>query len=343
MKLRILMLYYTVFMTASWQQLSFPYYYQKSHIPEKSTALFDQRIMQDVAKVIIASMAGVIFSKIIMNLNNFAEMKYHSHFNSQKTKPRYTFKDFAGTISPEIEIIVEFIKNPQKYGHLGAELPSGCLLMGPPGNGKTLLAEAVAGETGANFFYISASALKQMWLGQSSKMVQNLFAAAQKNKSTRSIIFIDEADSLILQRKENTHAEDRATLNSLLTCIDGIGSSKNVFVIMATNASILSIDKAIESRLSYKIVLENPDKNQRLAIIQHYLKIYTSSEALKNYVQELVTQTDGFSARDIRNLINSAALIAGHEDAHAVDIIHITKALSDKQKAYATTLNIDRL
>lgn len=240
----------------------------------------------------------------------------------EKTDTKVTFENVAGLegAKEEVEEIVEFLKNPEKYTSLGGKIPRGALLVGPPGTGKTLLAKAVAGEAKVPFFSLSGSDFVEMFVGVGASRVRDLFKQA-KEKSP-SIIFIDEIDAVGRARGKNnmTGANDERenTLNQLLTEMDGFGGNTNVIVLAATNRADV-LDKALlrPGRFDRQIYVDLPDIRERKEIFEVHLKPIKKAEELD--VDFLAKQTPGFSGADIANVCNEAALIAARKNKKAVD------------------------
>jgi ATP-dependent metalloprotease FtsH len=240
----------------------------------------------------------------------------------EKNDTRTTFENVAGLegAKEEIQEIVEFLKNPEKYTSIGGKIPKGALLVGPPGTGKTLLAKAVAGEAKVPFFSLSGSDFVEMFVGVGASRVRDLFKQA-KDKAP-AIIFIDEIDAVGRARGKNsmTGANDERenTLNQLLTEMDGFGTNSNVIVLAATNRADV-LDKALlrAGRFDRQIYVDLPDIRERAAIFEVHLKPLVKSEELD--VEFLAKQTPGFSGADIANVCNEAALIAARKDKKAVD------------------------
>ncbi|MBQ7042791.1 MAG: ATP-dependent zinc metalloprotease FtsH [Muribaculaceae bacterium] len=233
-----------------------------------------------------------------------------------------TFKDVAGLseAKTEIEEIVEFLKNPQRYTELGGKIPKGALLVGPPGTGKTLLAKAVAGEANVPFFSMSGSDFVEMFVGVGASRVRDLFRQA-KEKSP-CIIFIDEIDAVGRARGKNPNMgandERENTLNQLLTEMDGFGSNSGVIILAATNRADI-LDKALlrAGRFDRQIYVELPDLNDRVAIFNVHLRNIKIDETVD--VELLARQTPGFSGADIANVCNEAALIAARQNKSTVE------------------------
>jgi hypothetical protein len=242
-------------------------------------------------------------------------------FDGEKDK-KITFQDVAGLegAKEEVQEIVEFLKNPEKYTSLGGKIPKGALLVGPPGTGKTLLAKAVAGEAQVPFFSLSGSDFVEMFVGVGASRVRDLFRQA-KEKSP-SIIFIDEIDAIGRARGKNnlTNANDERenTLNQLLTEMDGFGTTTNVIVLAATNRADI-LDKALlrAGRFDRQIYVDLPDLNERKEIFKVHLRPIKITEDLD--IEFLAKQTPGFSGADIANVCNEAALIAARRGKASVD------------------------
>lgn len=235
---------------------------------------------------------------------------------------RVTFKDVAGQAEAKTEVqeIVEFLKNPQKYTELGGKIPKGALLVGPPGTGKTLLAKAVAGEADVPFFSLSGSDFVEMFVGVGASRVRDLFRQA-KEKSP-CIIFIDEIDAVGRARGKNPamggNDERENTLNQLLTEMDGFGTNSGVIILAATNRVDI-LDKALlrAGRFDRQIHLDLPDLNERKEVFGVHLRKIKLDENVD--VDLLARQTPGFSGADIANVCNEAALIAARYNKKKVD------------------------
>ncbi len=228
-------------------------------------------------------------------------------------KNKVTFKDVAGLkeAKQEVEEIVEFLKQPQKYTDLGGKIPKGALLVGPPGTGKTLLAKAVAGEADVPFFSLSGSDFVEMFVGVGASRVRDLFRQA-KEKSP-CIIFIDEIDAVGRARGKNPsmggNDERENTLNQLLTEMDGFGTNSGIIILAATNRVDI-LDKALlrAGRFDRQIHVDLPDLNERKEVFGVHLRPIKIDDTVD--VDLLARQTPGFSGADIANVCNEAALIA---------------------------------
>ncbi len=228
--------------------------------------------------------------------------------------PEVTFADVAGQDNAKREVteLVEFLRHPEQFRKLGAEIPRGVLLMGAPGTGKTLLARALAGEVGVPFFSISGSEFIEVFVGVGASRVRNLFAAAKKNAP--SIIFVDELDSVGRTRGTGLgggHDEREQTLNQILAEMDGFTGRENVIVLAATNRPDV-LDPALlrPGRFDRHVTLDLPDRKDRVAL----LKVHTRKVPLADDVEldKIAAGSPGFSGADIKNLVNEAAMLAAH-------------------------------
>ena len=231
----------------------------------------------------------------------------------QSSYERVTFKDVAGLAEAkqEVQEIVDFLKQPQKYTDLGGKIPKGALLVGPPGTGKTLLAKAVAGEANVPFFSLAGSDFVEMFVGVGASRVRDLFRQA-KEKSP-CIVFIDEIDAVGRARGKSAamggNDERENTLNQLLTEMDGFGSNSGIIILAATNR-VDVLDKALlrAGRFDRQIHVDLPDLNERKEVFGVHLRPIKIDETVD--VDLLARQTPGFSGADIANVCNEAALIA---------------------------------
>jgi ATP-dependent metalloprotease len=218
----------------------------------------------------------------------------------------------------ELQELVDFLKNPEKFSTLGGKLPKGVLLVGPPGTGKTLLARAVAGEAGVPFFFMSGSEFDEVYVGVGAKRVRELFAAA-KSKSP-AIVFIDELDAIGGKRNARDAAYVKQTLNQLLTELDGFEQNSGVIILGATNFPEL-LDKALTrpGRFDRNVVVGLPDVRGRMAILQHHMKKVIAAKDVS--VEQLAAGTPGFSGAELENVINQAAVHASKAKAQAVSML----------------------
>ncbi len=241
---------------------------------------------------------------------------------------RVTFADVAGIdeAEHELEEIVEFLKNPEKFQRLGGKIPKGCLLVGPPGTGKTLLARAIAGEANVPFFTISGSDFVEMFVGVGASRVRDMFEQAKQNAPC--IVFIDEIDAVGRRRGmgfSGTNDEREQTLNQLLVEMDGFDTKEGVILLAATNRPDV-LDPALlrPGRFDRQIVLSNPDIVGREKI----LKVHMRNVPLAADVDAKVIArgTPGFSGADLANLVNEAALLAARRERRAVTMTEFEDA-----------------
>ncbi len=244
-------------------------------------------------------------------------------------RQKVTFKDVAGVdeAKEELEEIIDFLKNPQKFQKLGGKIPKGVLIMGPPGTGKTLLAKAVAGEANVPFFSISGSDFVEMFVGVGAARVRDLFEKARRHSP--SIIFVDEIDAVGRQRFAGLgggHDEREQTLNQLLSEMDGFDTKAGVILIAATNRPDV-LDPALlrPGRFDRHIVVDMPDIKGREEILQ----VHTRAVKLGKDVdlKLIARQTPGFSGADLANLANEAALLAARRNKTAVGINELEESI----------------
>jgi cell division protease FtsH len=246
-----------------------------------------------------------------------------------ESKTGVTFGDVAGVdeAKAELQEVVEFLKDPKKYGRLGARVPKGVLLVGPPGTGKTLLARAVAGEAGVPFFSISGSEFVEMFVGVGAARVRDLFEQARQKAP--AIIFIDELDALGRARGAyglGGHDEKEQTLNQLLVELDGFDPGTGLVLLAATNRPEI-LDPALlrAGRFDRQVLVDRPDKvgrRQILAVHSKKIKLQNDLE-----LEKIAALTPGFSGADLANLVNEAALVATRRGADAVSLEDFTQAI----------------
>ncbi len=257
------------------------------------------------------------------------------------------FSDIGGIsdVKIELEEIIDFMKKPTRYKNFGARMPRGVLLVGPPGVGKTMIAKAVAHEAGVPFFYQSGASFVQIYVGMGAKRVHELFLAAKN--SAPSIIFIDEIDAVGKKRDGVRNDEREATLNQLLTEMDGFENQSGIIVIAATN-KIEVLDSALlrAGRFDRRVFVELPTKKERASILEKYLsRVPHDLEIIR-----IANMTVGFNGAALAALVNEAALLALRQNDKKVNIDHFHQVkdkvmfgkkklqmLSDKQKAYRVT------
>ena len=294
---------------------------------------YDNRSEDGFMDIVLSFLPWIIFIVIwfwLMNRMGGGAGGGGGIFNVGKSKAKLyekssdmgiTFKDVAGQAGAkqEVQEIVEFLKNPQKYTDLGGKIPKGALLVGPPGTGKTLLAKAVAGEAGVPFFSMSGSDFVEMFVGVGASRVRDVFHQA-KAKSP-CIIFIDEIDAVGRARSKNPamggNDERENTLNALLTEMDGFGTNSGVIVLAATNR-VDMLDSALlrAGRFDRQIHVDLPDLSERKAIFNVHLQGKKIDDTVD--VDLLSRQTPGFSGADIANVCNEAALIAARHGSKAI-------------------------
>ena len=247
--------------------------------------------------------------------------KSRARLNEPEKGKKITFKDVAGIeeAKEELREIVEFLKFPKKFIDIGARIPKGVLLMGPPGCGKTLLARAIAGESNVPFFHISGSEFVEMFVGVGASRVRDLFDMAKKHAP--AIVFIDEIDAVGRHRGAGLgggHDEREQTLNQILVEMDGFDTNTNLIVMAATNRPDI-LDPALlrPGRFDRRVVLDMPDINER----EDILKIHARNKKLSNNVviRQLAERTPGFSGADLANLVNEAAIFAARKNQKTID------------------------
>ena len=262
-------------------------------------------------------------------------------------KSDVSFSDIGGIgdVKEELKEIIDFMRSPKRYKSFGARMPKGVLLIGPPGVGKTMIAKAVAHEAGVPFYYQSGASFVQIYVGMGAKRVHELFVAAKKNAP--AIIFIDEIDAVGKKRDGNRNDEREATLNQLLTEMDGFEGSSSVIVIAATN-KIDVLDSALlrAGRFDRRIFVELPTKKEREAILLKYLQKIPHDLDVKR----VANMTVGFNGAALATLVNEAALLALRQNDFRVTLEHFEKVkdkvifgkkklqmFTDKQKAFRAT------
>ncbi|MCJ1398145.1 AAA ATPase afg3 [Xylographa trunciseda] len=251
---------------------------------------------------------------------------------NHETQIKIKFKDVAGMDEAKAEIMefVSFLKEPGQYQRLGAKIPRGAILSGPPGTGKTLLAKATAGESQVPFFSVSGSEFVEMFVGVGPSRVRDLFANARKN--TPCIIFIDEIDAIGKSRAKQSYGggndEREATLNQILTEMDGFNTSDQVVVLAGTNRPDV-LDSALmrPGRFDRHIAIDRPTMEGRKQIFLVHLRKIVTKEDMENLTGRLAALTPGFSGADIANCCNEAALIAARTNAQHVELSHFEQAI----------------
>ena len=304
----------------------------KASNPEVQTKMDFSKERNPLVEILLpilmwVGLLGIFYYFIFRRMNGgsgggmFSIGKSRAKLFDEKDKMQITFKDVAGLegAKEEVQEVVDFLKNADKYTKLGGKIPKGMLLVGPPGTGKTLLAKAVAGEAQVPFFSLSGSDFVEMFVGVGASRVRDLFAQA-KAKSP-AIIFIDEIDAIGRARggKNFTGGNDERenTLNQLLTEMDGFGTDTNVIVMAATNRADI-LDKALlrAGRFDRSIYVDLPELHERREIFEVHLKNIKIDDSVDR--EFLAKQTPGFSGADIANVCNEAALIAARNGRESV-------------------------
>ncbi|MDR0879561.1 MAG: ATP-dependent zinc metalloprotease FtsH [Clostridioides sp.] len=259
---------------------------------------------------------------------NFGKSKARVHKDDEKT--RVTFREVAGLEEEkeDLQEVVDFLKNPKRYIELGARIPKGILMVGPPGTGKTYLSKAVAGEAGVPFFSISGSDFVEMFVGVGASRVRDLFAEAKK--SSPAIIFIDEIDAVGRKRGAGLgggHDEREQTLNQLLVEMDGFGVNQGIIIMAATNRPDI-LDPALlrPGRFDRQVVVGRPDVKGREAIF----KVHSKNKPLADDVKLdiLAKRTPGFTPADIENLMNEAAILTARKKEKKISMETIEEAIT---------------
>ena len=246
----------------------------------------------------------------------------------QKGKTGVSFADVAGVdeAKQELQEVVDFLQNGEKYRRIGAKIPKGVLLVGSPGTGKTLLAKAVAGEAGVPFLSMSGSEFVELYVGVGASRVRDLFDRAKRQAPC--IIFIDELDAIGKSRGSNPNGgndEREQTLNQLLTEMDGFDGNEGVILIAATNRPEI-LDPALRrpGRFDRQVLVDRPDKSGRIEILQVHSRQVMLGEDVD--LEEVASQTSGFAGADLANLVNEAALLAARNNRQAVLMVDFNEA-----------------
>ncbi|MBD3244746.1 MAG: ATP-dependent zinc metalloprotease FtsH [Candidatus Moranbacteria bacterium] len=295
-------------------------------------------------KFILGTLIPFLFPFILIGLFFWFIMRQAQRGNSQalsfgnskakmqdpkNKKNRVTFDDVAGLKEAKVELqeVVEFLKFPKKFQKLGAKIPKGVLLVGPPGCGKTLLAKGVAGEANAPFFHISGSEFVEMFVGVGASRVRDLFKQAKKNAP--AIVFIDEIDAVGRQRGAGLgggHDEREQTLNQILVEMDGFDTKDNVIVIAATNRPDV-LDPALlrPGRFDRNVAIDNPDISER----EQILKIHARKKPLKKSVnlRKIAERTPGFSGADLMNLMNEGAILTARRGKKLIGMDELIESI----------------
>ncbi|MDD2907291.1 MAG: ATP-dependent zinc metalloprotease FtsH [Candidatus Gracilibacteria bacterium] len=301
----------------------------KVSVKDKTSEKFWNDMLPTILTFVLFLVIGFVLIGKMGGMNNAAMSfgKSRAKLYDNK-KDKILFKDVAGAEEEKEELkeIVQFLKNPKKFKEIGAKIPRGTLLVGPPGTGKTMLARAVAGESDVPFLSISGSEFVEMFVGVGASRVRDLFASAKK--IAPAIIFIDEIDAIGKKRGPGNgggHDEREQTLNQILTEMDGFDNETNVIVMGATNRSDV-LDKALlrPGRFDRKITVNLPNLSDR----EEILKIHASTRKTNSNIdyKSIAGKTVGFSGADLGNLINESAIISARNDEKEITEKRITEA-----------------
>ena len=296
-----------------------------------SSGFFNSGIFQTLILLAGTLLIGVLLLRRLGDVNN-RSMSFgnsRSKLYDDKTDKKITFADVAGNEEAKLELteVVDFLKRPEEYLKMGAKIPRGVLLQGSPGNGKTLMAKAVAGEAGVPFLYVSGSEFVEMFVGVGASRVRDLFKQAKKKSPC--VIFIDEIDAVGRQRGAGLgggNDEREQTLNQILVEMDGFDPSDYIIVIGATNRPDV-LDPALlrPGRFDRQVTVTAPDRKEREAI----LKIHARNKKFASDIDLtiLAKRTPGFSGADLQNLLNEAAILAVREKSSEISNLHAREAI----------------
>ena len=301
--------------------------YSMEEVPQENTLL--TVVMPFMLSIVVVVVIVTMMNRGAAGGGSNARMMNFGRSRAKLSRDsKVNFTNVAGLEEEkeELEVVVDFLKNPQKYTSVGARIPKGMLLVGPPGTGKTLLAKAVAGEAGVPFFSISGSDFVEMFVGVGASRVRDLFEEAKKNAPC--IIFIDEIDAVARRRGTGMgggHDEREQTLNQLLVEMDGFGVNEGIIVMAATNRVDI-LDPAIlrPGRFDRKVAVGRPDVKGR----EEILKVHSKEKPLSEDVDlhRVAQTTAGFTGADLENLMNEAAIISARDNRRFIRQADIDKA-----------------
>ncbi|MCA9390793.1 MAG: ATP-dependent zinc metalloprotease FtsH [Candidatus Magasanikbacteria bacterium] len=303
----------------------------KTEIKEPSAAgMWGGILLQTLLPVLLIGFLMFFFFRQVQSQNNKAASFGQSNARElDPTKGKVTFKDVAGVreAKQELEEVVEFLKQPDKFSKLGAKIPKGVLLMGSPGTGKTLLARAVAGEADVPFLHISGSEFVEMFVGVGASRVRDLFSKAKK--SAPCIIFIDEIDAVGRQRGTGlggSHDEREQTLNQILVEMDGFETNLGVIVIAATNrADVLDPALLRPGRFDRRVTLDPPDIRDREEILQIHARNKPMAKDVN--IRQIAERTPGFSGADLMSLMNEGAILAARANKTEISMMDLINSI----------------
>jgi cell division protease FtsH len=268
--------------------------------------------------MVVALVVGLVAYQVNLGRGRSAKMV--------RARPVVRFRDVAGVeeAKGEVQEVIDFLRDPQKYTRLGGTLPKGILLIGPPGTGKTMLAKAIAGEANANFFSASGSDFTEIYVGVGARRIRELFRKARKSKP--AIIFIDEIDCLGKHRKLDQNGEMQQTNNALLTAMDGFDTTEGVIVVAATNRPE-DLDEALlrPGRFDRKVYVPLPDARGRRAILESHSQ-KTRMVAHDAALDVIAQTTPGMSGADLANVINEAAILSALRNKPAISLSELEEA-----------------
>ncbi len=290
-------------------------------VVEESTGSFWFRIIKFAFYSVLVCYISVVILHLVVEASGVLRRVGGANVNeAQPQQQTVRFSDVHGCdeAKEDLQELVEFLRNPEKFSTLGGKLPKGVLLVGPPGTGKTLLARAVAGEAGVPFFFMSGAEFDEMYVGIGAKRVRELFANARAKAP--AIIFIDELDAVGSKRIERDQAHAKQSLNQLLTELDGFSQDTGIIILAATNFPE-SLDKALTrpGRFDRKVIVPLPDVRGRMAILKHHMKnVQVATEVDESIIAR---GTPGFSGAELENLVNQAAVRASRNKSPKVGML----------------------